>query len=315
MPSPNPGRPQSVRRPKVAGLRRPSPGPRPHGESAEAAEVTTADATETTQRTESSRATQPAVDETAEIVLEPGARPTPGPRRKKRDAGRLKPTDTDEAEAAVAEDEVVDEPGKRRREPRNPFVVAGALFGLALVLAGCAVFFKIQDNRIDAATSNTALLDVARTSQVNQAATSAVETLFSYDFNNIKKTQDAANSLLLNDEVKARYNSLMSQVQTLAPQQKIVVTVKASRSAVIMLNGDRARVMVFVDQTATRTDQNQTSSGSAQLYVNMQYTNGKWGISQLDTYNTQSPASPTTSPAPASGQQQPTSQAPASPSR
>lgn len=292
MPSTNPGRPQPVRRPKVAGLRRPSPAPRPQGEDTRAEGAVEAAEPEH------------ATEETAEFVREPQTRPTPGPRRKKRDAGRLKPSDTEEAEAAVAEDEPERE--KAPRKARNPYVVAGALFGLAIVLAGFATWFKIEDNSVESATSNTALLDVARTSQVNQAATSAVETLFSYDFNNVKKTQDAANNLLLNDEVKARYNSLMGQVQTLAPQQKIVVTVKASRSAVIMLQGDRARVMVFVDQTATRTDQNQTSSGSAQLYVNMQYTNGKWGITSLDTYNSESPASPSVAP-PASGQQPPPS--------
>lgn len=290
-----------MRRPKVAGLRRPSPGPRAHyGEE---------DIFEVTEREEFAEAASPG-EETAETVVEPESRPTPGPRRKRRDAGRPKPSDIEEAEAAVFALEPEDEYG---RAPRNRFVLAGALFGIALVLAGFAVWFKIEDNKIDSATSNTALLDVARTSQVNQAATSAVETLFSYDFNNVKKTQDAAANLLLNDEVKGTYNSLMGQVQTLAPQQKIVVTVKASRSAVIMLDGDRARVMVFVDQTATRTDQNQTSSGSAQLYVDMQYTNGKWGISNMNTYNSQSPATPSTAP-PASGQQAPASQ-PAPPSR
>jgi Mce-associated membrane protein len=185
------------------------------------------------------------------------------------------------------------------RQPRNKFLLAGALFGLALVLTGFAVWFKAEDNQLGTATTNTALLDVARTSQVNQAATSATETLFSYDFNNIAKTRNAANDLLLNDDARAKYNSLMGEVQRLAPQQKIVVTVKASRSAVIMLDGDRARVMVFVDQTATRTDRNQTSSGSAQLFLNMQYTGGKWKISTFDTYNSQAPARAPAHPPPA----------------
>lgn len=220
----------------------------------------------------------------------------PSPRRKSRDGGVTKPADYDAAEAAVAEpDAEVDLSAKGRPDRR---VLTGVAFAVAAVLVGLAVWFKIEDNEVSAATSNTALLDVARTSEVKQAATSAVETLFSYDFTNVAKTQNAAKELLLNDDVRTKYNSLMSEVQRLAPQQKIVVTVKASRSAVIMLDDDRARVMVFVDQTATRTDQNQTSSGSAQLWLELQHSGDKWKVTDLDTYSTGQPSAPA-QPAPA----------------
>ncbi|HVV14316.1 hypothetical protein [Amycolatopsis sp.] len=293
MPSSSPRRPQQPgRRPKVAGLRRPSPSPRPRPEPEAQTDVVDSPAA---PEIEDDTLVPEATEET-EVAEEPAR---PSPRRKSRDTGTPKPVDFDEAEASVAvpADEDEEPAGRPERRPRNRFVLAGALFGLALVLIGFAVWFKIEDNKLAAATSNTALLDVARTSQVNQAATSAAETLFSYDFNNIAKTQNAANDLLLNDDVKAKYNSLMGEVERLAPQQKIVVTVKASRSAVVSLEGDLARVMVFVDQTATRTDQNQTSSGSAQLYLNMQYVDGKWKVSSLNTYSAETPA-PTTTPAP-----------------
>ncbi|WAL65162.1 hypothetical protein ORV05_30295 [Amycolatopsis cynarae] len=267
--------PQPVRRPKVAGLRRPSPSPRPRPRSDDA------------PGTSPEAATGPRPDR-------------PSPRPKSRDAGVPKPVDFGQAEAAAAVDEP--ERGGFRERPRNPFVPAGALFVLALVLAGLAWWFKIEDNRISAATSNTALLDVARTAQVAQAATSATEALFSYDYHDIAKTQNAAKDLLLNDEVRQKYASLMGDVQRLAPQQKIVVTVKASRSAVTRIEGDLARVMIFVDQTSTRTDQNQTSSGSAQLWLNMQFVDGKWKVAGMDTYNTEQPSAPatTTGQAPAS---------------
>ncbi|KAA9162934.1 hypothetical protein FPZ12_010465 [Amycolatopsis acidicola] len=322
MPSSSPRRPQQPgRRPKVAGLRRPSPSPRPKPDQEAPADVVespsapevedTAAASETTVEETPAEAVE--APEVSEDTVEELTRPSPRP--KSRDTGAPKPDDFYEAEAAVAEPDPelsVAEPEKRERSPRSRFVLAGALFGAALVLAGFAVWFKIEGNQLDAATSNTALLDVARTSQVNQAATNAAETLFSYDFNNIAKTQNAAKDLLLNDEVKAKYDSLMGEVERLAPQQKIVVTVKASRSAVVRLEGDLARVMVFVDQTATRTDQNQTSSGSAQLYMNMQYVDGKWKVSNLNTYSAETPTSTPS----ASGSPAPTTSAPpASPSR
>ncbi|GAB3580561.1 hypothetical protein GCM10027445_51070 [Amycolatopsis endophytica] len=278
------------RRPKVAGagIRRPSPSPRPHDEDAVEPEEFVA---------EEASAEETAPEESPEEVAEP-SRPRPSP--KARDAGEPKPESYEDAETAAAE-EPADEPAEvPPRRKLSPYVLAGALFGLALVLAAAAVIFKIEANDTEAMTSNTALLDTARTAEVSQAGSSAAETLFSYDFNNIAKTQDAAKDLLLNDEVRARYTSLMGEVERLAPQQKIVVTVKATRSAVVMLEGDRARVMVFVDQTATRTDQNQTSSGSAQLWLNLQYVDGKWKVSDLNTYNSEQPTPTTTAP-PASG--------------
>lgn len=258
-----PRQPPPARRSRAAGIRRPSPSPRPKSNEEE---------------------TRPAVEEPEA----PAAKPSP--RRKSRDGGVAKPVDYQAAENGAAQPAETTWRGPSR--PLNRVRLASVLLAVAVVLVGLAVWFKIEDNRLSAETSNTALLDVARTSQVNQAATSAVETLFSYDFNNIAKTQDAAKNLLLNDDVKNKYNSLMGEVQRLAPQQKMVVTVKASRSAVTMLQGDRAKVMVFVDQTATRTDQNQTNSGSAQLWVTMQFSNGQWKLTDLDTYKPLAPATP-----------------------
>lgn len=255
MPAVPPRQPPPAGRSRSSGIRRPAPAP----------------------------AARSAVIDELEAVPD-----KPSPRRKSRDDGVAKPADYGAAEAAVAEHE--DEAATFRRPDRK--VLTGALVAVALVLIGLAVWFKIEDNQVSAATSNTALLDVARTSEVKQAATGAVETLFSYDFTNVGKTQDAAKDLLLNDDVRNKYTSLMGEVQRLAPQQKIVVTVKVSRSAVIMLDDDRARVMVFVDQTATRTDQNQTSSGSAQLWLQMQNTGGKWKVTDLDTYGAGQPATP-----------------------
>ncbi|WP_370973162.1 hypothetical protein [Amycolatopsis sp. cg9] len=226
----------------------------------------------------------------------------PAPRRKKRDTGIAKPTEESEVPVAPAE------PAKPAASPaRKPYVVAGALVLVALVLGGLAFWFKYEEVQVSSATSNTALLDVAKTAQVKDSVSKAAEALFSYDFNNIKKTEDAANDLLANDDVRAKYNSLMGEVKRLAPEQKMVVTCKVTRSAVIMLNGDLAKVMVFVDQTSTRTDTKKTTAGTAQLHLNAQLQGDKWKITDMDTYNapkvpaaTQAPASsaPPASPSP-----------------
>jgi Mce-associated membrane protein len=223
----------------------------------------------------------------------------PSPRRKIRDEGADKPVSVEEAEAGVANEPAPAKP----KTGHSPYLLTGALVVVGLLLCGAAVIFKINANQISAATSNTALLDVATTAQVNDQMSHAVEALFSYDFNDIAKTENAAKDLLIGDEVRAKYNQLMTEVKRLAPAQKMVVTVKVTRSAVIRLNGDLAEVMVFADQTATRTDTKQTTAGSAQLHLNAQLTGGKWKITEMDTYPS---AATTQAPAPSSPAAPPT---------
>ena len=225
----------------------------------------------------------------------------PAPRRKKRDTGIAKPTEVEEATAEAADEAELPAGSRTQR----PYLVAGALVLVALVLGGLAFWFKAEEVQVSSATSNTALLDVAKTAQVKDAVSKAAESLFSYDFNNIKKTEDAANDLLANDDVRNKYNSLMGEVKRLAPAQKMIVTCKVTRAAVIMLNDDLAKVMVFVDQTSTRTDTKKTTAGTAQLHLNAQLQGDKWKITDMDTYNapkvpaaTQAPSSAPASPSP-----------------
>jgi Mce-associated membrane protein len=262
----------------------------------EAVEDTTAEPDEVEDPAEVDALTGEEVKEETADAADAPARP----RRKRRDEGTAKPVDLAEAEVSDAPDAGVPAPRPDRRIGQT---VTIGLVIVGLVLAGLAVFFKLQYDTAEGATSNTALLDVAKTAQVKDQVSKATESLFSYDFNNIKKTEDAAGNLLANDDVKAKYNSLMGEVKRLAPQQKMVVTCKVTRSAVIMLDGDRARVMVFVDQTSTRADTKQTTAGSAQLHVDAQLQGNTWKITDLDTYKAP----------PAPSGQAPASSAPASP--
>ncbi|ATY09351.1 hypothetical protein CU254_01810 [Amycolatopsis sp. AA4] len=228
----------------------------------------------------------------------------PSPRRKKRDTGSEKPSDVEEAETKArttdAEAGAAAVPAQRSVVSRNTVRVALLLVvGLALVAA--AVIFQVKGSDAADSTSNRAVLDVAKTAQVKDQVSKAIETLFSYDFNNIKKTEDAANQLLATDQVKASYNALMGQVKKLAPQQKVVVTCKVTRSAVIRLNGDLARVMLFIDQTSTRADTKQTAAGTAQMHVDAQLQGNTWKITDMDTYKAAGPAAGAPAPsAPAS---------------
>ncbi|QRP45407.1 hypothetical protein [Amycolatopsis sp. FDAARGOS 1241] len=324
-----------ARRPRVAGLRKPSsadeapasaerptspakPRPRPVPRTGP---LTGADPTEVTQEirfpasvgisrskglaeetapVEEAEEAPAEVDAlTREVVEDPPAPASedaadeapvrPAPRRKHRDSGRAKPVDVEEAEQEAAGTPFPAAPWAAKKGQDRTVALTVVLLVVGLVFAAGAVIFKLQYDSVSDSTSNTALLDVAKTAQVKDQISKATEALFSYDYNNIKKTEDAAANLLANDDVKAKYNSLMGEVKRLAPQQKMVVTCKVSRSAVILLNGDLARVMVFVDQTSTRADTKQTTAGSAQLHVDAQLQGDTWKITDLDTYKAAPP--------------------------
>jgi Mce-associated membrane protein len=288
-----------ARRPRVAGLRKPGAQGHP-----DAVEEHPEDAAERTEQlpayTESSgRDTAEESEQVDALTGEPEttkrgrrprpvAGPRPNPRSKKRDAGTRKPDREDDElgeSADLAADEDDQEPDSPALTRRKQLRKAGVLAAVGVLLTGFAVFAKLQQGDLSSATSNQALLDMAKTAQVNQDVSAAVETLFSYDFNNIPKTENAAKDLLLTDTVRNKYNQEFAEVKRLAPQQKMVVTCKVTRSAVILLDGDMARVLVFVDQTSIRTDQNQKSAGGSQLSVTAKQVDGKWKVSDMDAYN------------------------------
>ncbi|MFI0800562.1 hypothetical protein [Amycolatopsis lurida] len=282
--------PTPVRRPSPRPAPRPAPAPEPEPEVVEAAEPEPeVAAVEAPEEPAAPEAPEDSEVSGAEVVAKPS------PRAKVRAAAEDKPDDLEEAEAEVASDES-SEPGKKPAS--RQLILAGALVVVGLLLAATAVLFKIQADEVSSSTNNTALLDVAKTAQVKDQVSKATEALFSYDYNNIAKTETAAGDLLVNDEVRAKYNLLMGEVKRLAPQQKMVVTCKVTRSAVIRLEGDRADVMVFVDQSSTRADTNKTTAGSAQLHLNAELQGDKWKITAMNTYA--APPNPAASSAPAS---------------
>lgn len=259
-----------VRRPRVAGLRKPG--------ATDGTEATPSPALRPTPRP------KPAVTE-------------PAPEPEVADEAVEAPEEVlDGSEVAAAESG--DESTKLKSKASGQLLLAGALVVVGLLLAAGAVIFKIQADGVSSSTNNTALLDVAKTAQVKDQVSKATEALFSYDYNNIAKTETSAADLLVNDEVRGKYNLLMGEVKRLAPQQKMVVTCKVTRSAVIRLEGDRADVMVFVDQRSTRADTNKTTAGSAQLHLNAELQGDKWKITAMNTYA--APGAPAQPSAPAS---------------
>jgi len=169
--------------------------------------------------------------------------------------------------------------------PRQSLMPALVLGVCAVVLSGLAAWFAQQAHHIRAAAgTNIALTDNAATSEANGQVASAVNTLFSYNYNDLDKTQQAARSLLTGKAV-CQYDQLFAVVRQHAPRQRLVVTVTVTNTGVEMLTGDRARVLVFATQSDTSTTTKQTATAGTMFAVNAVRRDGSWKVENIDTFN------------------------------
>lgn len=163
-------------------------------------------------------------------------------------------------------------------EPRRrvPWVAVAVV----VVMAGLAVWFTLEARSTNAVVAhNTALSDVAGTADAGKQVSAALGTLFSYRYDDPAKNERAAKDLLSGPAL-AQYDQLFGQVRKLAAEQKLVVTSTAVVSGVKLLDGDRAALLVFLDQTGTRGD-GQHSTGAAQLSVTAERVAGKWRVTGM----------------------------------
>ena len=174
------------------------------------------------------------------------------------------------------------EPGARRG-----WRAAAALGAVAVVLAGFGVWATLHASSLRSnadAQANTALTDGQATATVRREISAAINTIFSYNYADTAATRRAAQRMLTGPAVR-QYNTLFALVTKNAPAQKLIVTTKVTNSGVELLNGDRARLLVFANQQDTRAGTGQTSYAGAMFAVTALRQGGRWKIENIDTFN------------------------------
>ncbi|TCP53193.1 Mce-associated membrane protein [Tamaricihabitans halophyticus] len=249
--------------------------------------------------------------EVLESVTEPEAEPAPpvpspvkrgpSPTGKRRSTGIARPDDAgqlavsapvpaiEDAADTSAEDEDAGGDGGWRR---NPVVLAALLTVLAIGLGALAFWFRVEGAAASESTSNEALLNAARTSELKEQVTDGFEQLFSYNYTDTDKTEQAAKQILAGEEVRSEYEQLFDQIKKLAPEQQMVVTMEVVQSAVIRLEGDQARLLVFADQTSVRGTSGDTAAAPAQLAIGARFEDDRWKITSLDLFGQDPPQAP-----------------------
>ncbi|WP_320777859.1 hypothetical protein [Streptomyces sp. CRN 30] len=192
--------------------------------------------------------------------------------------------------------------GGGARRPRRPRHRTGilALCLLTLALGGFAgwAHARAEGLRDDPALRNSALTDLARTSELKGRTDRAVATLFSYDHTEPEAFERAAKDLLTEKAV-GRHRTLFADVRARAEEQKAVITTTVTESAVERIDGDRARVLVYADQSSVATagteggadqeegtgqNRSEGAYAGAMLAVDLVHRDGRWLVSGIDTF-------------------------------
>ncbi|MFC0438657.1 hypothetical protein [Kutzneria buriramensis] len=158
------------------------------------------------------------------------------------------------------------------------------LVAAAIILTALGIWFRLEAVGLydDPATNNQALVDPAATSKVVEDVDAALGRVFSYRYDNTAVTEQAAKQTLAGNAL-GQYNDLFAQVKQQAPSQKLLLTTKVVDSGVTMLQGEHAQLLVFLDQSATRGDNNQSTLAAAELTVTAQRQGDHWVITDLRT--------------------------------
>jgi Mce-associated membrane protein len=181
-------------------------------------------------------------------------------------------------------------PVRAPRRIRSPLRLVRLLRGTTLLVvvavllaaAGGLLYARTAQMRNSDAATNRAVTDAAATQAVLTEVGRAVETIFSYSYRDPAATARAAGQLLAGP-AKAEYDQLFVQVTREAPQQRLTLTTRVAAAGVSELRGDRASVLLFLDQSYTYGDGRPARTAAAQLEVTARRDGAQWKITEIES--------------------------------
>ncbi|MEV5583608.1 hypothetical protein AB0L39_34270 [Streptomyces parvus] len=235
-----------------------------------------------------SRAAEPGPEPVAGSTADPVTTADPDPSAAP-DTATEASTDADPAaeastDADPAPDAVADAP--RAGTARLRLTLPAVLCALTVLLGAFAVwaFASASSLRDEPARQNAALTDIGGTSEVKGRISEAVGAVFSYDYASPARSDRAANTYLTGRAVQ-QHKDMLADVREQAPKQKLVLTTTVTESGVEFLDGDLARLLIFADQSNTRTGKDEETTYAAAMFaVDAVRRGDTWLIAAIDTF-------------------------------
>lgn len=181
----------------------------------------------------------------------------------------------------------------RAASPTTPAPPTGRLAGrrnavlllvaaVLLAIAGGLLSVRTAQLRDSDAAINRAVTDAAATQAVLNDVSRSVETIFSYSYRDAAATERAARGVLAGPAAD-EYEPLFTQVTQHAPEQRLTLTSRVAAAGVTTLRGDRATVLVFLDQSYTYEDGRPARTAAAQLAVSAHRDGPHWTITDIES--------------------------------
>ncbi|MFY9808808.1 MAG: hypothetical protein WCC38_05105 [Pseudonocardiaceae bacterium] len=160
-----------------------------------------------------------------------------------------------------------------------------AVVAVVVIALSLAAWFRGEANQLggSAAVSNDALSDANTTAQVSGQVSDAVRRVFSYDFVRLDDNERAAAEVITGSFVQT-FHQRFARIRELAPPQQAVVVTTVPALAVKTLDGDRATLLVFLDQEAHQGGQPKPLLASGRIAVTAQRVDGTWKISDVEPF-------------------------------
>jgi Mce-associated membrane protein len=156
-----------------------------------------------------------------------------------------------------------------------PLVLAALL--LAVGIVGWWMSITLRHS---GASDNAAVVDSKTTAQVQASVTQTLGRVLTYDYQDPRTTEVAADELLAG-AARSEYATLFASLQKRAPGQKLQLTAEVQAIGVTQLRGSKAELLVFLDQSSRRAKDDQASVSAAQLTVTAQKMGDRWKITGL----------------------------------
>ncbi|MFE6287497.1 hypothetical protein [Streptomyces sp. NPDC057877] len=180
--------------------------------------------------------------------------------------------------ALPAEPTDADAPGTGPARLRR---AATAVACVALLLLGSWFFYGAHDLESDPSAENRALTDAQATTKVAGDIGNALARVFSYTPDGLAATERSARAVL-DGRAARQYGDLIDRIREDVAAQRVTLSTQPVRTGVIELDGDSARLLVFLDQVSRRGKDDPTSV-AAQLTVTARWERDQWRIVDITT--------------------------------
>lgn len=165
-------------------------------------------------------------------------------------------------------------------QARTRRLIALAVAAVLLIAAAVVLAFANHSARANGPLSNEAFVDTSSTSEVEAETTAAIKTVYSYDYRTLDANQAAAKAVTTG-QFSQDFDKVFDAVKQLAPKEQAVMTTDVPAAGVLQLEGDRARLLMMVDQKGTKGGSQPIGGASARLVVGAQRVDGHWKISEV----------------------------------